>query len=251
MPPKQIKKDINNKENNKEKEVIDDSDNSTDSSEEEEEEEEEVEEEEQEQEGGESNKKEDDEEGGEEDGEEEDPDDEEEWNEEEEEGGEEEEADIEGIGDAETGTENIGDDDDCMYDTVKKRSKKMGHMDRLDDDEGEDIDVDENELNPELYVKPEDMRTKRILTKFERVRILGDRTTQLAQGAKPMIKGVEGMDPRTVAQLEFEAKMIPIKIIRPLPNGKKEILSLKDLEYRKSYIIYGFTGGIVDRKKIN
>ena len=64
------------------------------------------------------------------------------------------------------------------------------------------------------------------------------------------IKGVQGMDPRVVAQLELESKMIPIKIIRPLPNGKKEIWSLNELQLKKKYIVYGFTGGTVDKQGV-
>lgn len=148
--------------------------------------------------------------------------------------------------------DNGGDvDDDCSYGASKKRGVKF-NIDKEDDDDddGADINVDENELKPELYVDPSEHRSVGHLTLYEKVRILGDRTAQLAQGAKPMIKGVEGMDPRTIAQLELEAKVIPMKIIRPLPNGKKEIWSLKDLTLKKKYIIYGFTDGVVDADKV-
>lgn len=146
-------------------------------------------------------------------------------------------------------------DDDCAYDVTRKTkgSKKLGAMidkEDDDDDEGADFNVDENELTSDLYVKPEDRRSSDHLFLYEKVRLLGNRTAQLAQGAKPMIKNVEGLDPRTVAQLELESKMIPIKIIRPLPNGKKEIWGLNELRLKKKYIIYGFTGGEVDRQKV-
>lgn len=149
-------------------------------------------------------------------------------------------------------TGDAGGDDDCAYNVTKKQrgAKKLGatiDKEDDDDDEGADANVDENELNEDLYVKPEDRRSGPNLMLYEKVRLLGDRTAQLAQGAKPMIKGVQGMDPRVVAQLELESKMIPIKIIRPLPNGKKEIWSLNELQLKKKYIVYGFTGGIVDK----
>lgn len=147
------------------------------------------------------------------------------------------------------GGENNG-DDDCSYNMIKKIKgvKKLGSVidKEDDDDEGVDINVDENEFNSDLYIKPEDRRSVSHLTQYERVRILGDRTAQLAQGAKPMIKGADGMEPRIIAQLELESKMIPIKIIRPLPYGKKEIWSLSELRLKKKYIIYGFIGGVVD-----
>lgn len=164
--------------------------------------------------------------------------------------GEEEEEDI--------GTEimqynEVGDagDDDCSYNASRRMrgiKKVSANIDKEDeDDEGADINIDENILDPGIYVKPEDRRTSPHLTLYEKVRMIGDRTAQLAQGAKPMIKGVEGMDPRTVAQLELEAKVIPIKIIRPLPNSMKEIWSISELKLKKKYIVYGFTGIHVDR----
>ena len=139
-------------------------------------------------------------------------------------------------------------DEECAYNATRKSKgvKKLGQMidkEDDDDDDGADFNADENELNSELYVKPNDRRTANRLFLYEKVRILGDRTAQIAQGAKPMIKGVEGMDPRTITQLELESKMIPIKIIRPLPNGMKEKWSLKELHLKKKYIIYGFTDG--------
>jgi len=146
-------------------------------------------------------------------------------------------------------------DDDCAYNVTRKQrgNKKLGAVidkEDDDDDEGADGNADENELNEDLYVKPEDRRSGPNLMLYEKVRLLGDRTAQLAQGAKPMIKGVQGMDPRVVAQLELESKMIPIKIIRPLPNGKKEIWSLNELQLKKKYIVYGFTGGTVDKQGV-
>jgi DNA-directed RNA polymerase subunit K/omega len=145
-----------------------------------------------------------------------------------------------------------GDDEDCPYNGGKRGrgiKKISANIDRDDDDddEGADANVDENELNPELYVKPEHRRSDKNMTKYERVRLLGDRTAQLAQGAKPMIKGVEGMDPKVVAQLELESKMIPIQVIRPMPDGKKERWFVKELILKKKYIIYNFTGGEVDK----
>jgi DNA-directed RNA polymerase subunit K/omega len=157
--------------------------------------------------------------------------------------------------------EDIGGDvdiegDDCSYNVLRKTkgSKKLGAVidkEDDDDDEGADYNVDENELNDDLYVKPDERRTSKHLFQYERVRILGDRTAQLAQGAKPMLKGVEGIDPRTIAQLELESKKIPIIIIRPLPNGKKEKWYIHELKLKKKYVIYGFKGGNVDKSSID
>lgn len=52
-------------------------------------------------------------------------------------------------------------------------------------------------------------------TKFEKARIIGARALQLAFGAPPLIKVPEGVyEPLQLAELEFEAGVIPIVVIR-------------------------------------
>ncbi len=138
-------------------------------------------------------------------------------------------------------------DDDCAYNTGKKRGSKGMNIDRDDEDEDDKYDDDMNmtdgDLTADVYVPNDKRRSSKYLLKYEMVRIKGDRTAQITLGAKPMIKGVEGLSPVDIAQLELEAKMIPLLIIRPLPNGKKEKWSLKELDLKKEYIKFGFTGG--------
>lgn len=142
-------------------------------------------------------------------------------------GEEEEEGDDDDISDDVVEIEAEADeDDDCVYNTGKKRGSKAMVIDRDDEDEDDKYDDDMNmidgDLSENVYVTPEERRTSKFLLKYEMVRLKGDRTAQLTLGAKPMIKGVEGLSPVDIAQLELEAKMIPLKIIRPLPNGKKK-----------------------------
>jgi DNA-directed RNA polymerase subunit K/omega len=72
--------------------------------------------------------------------------------------------------------------------------------------------------------------TKNYLTIYERVRILGERAKQLSLGAKALIKGAENLDPKVVARMELEKKIIPLIIIRTLPNGQKEKWKVSELE---------------------
>jgi DNA-directed RNA polymerase subunit K/omega len=74
-------------------------------------------------------------------------------------------------------------------------------------------------------------RTIPIMTKYERTRILGQRTKQLNEGAKPMIK-VDStvIDGYLIALKELEQKRIPFIIRRPLPNGGSEYWRVQDLE---------------------
>ena len=107
-------------------------------------------------------------------------------------------------------------DDDCLY-----KKAKVKNFDADDNEELELVYDDDNNIFDEI-VKPDDRITKPFMTIFERVRLLGDRAKQLSLGAKPMIKGLETVNPKEVAKLELEKGVMPLIIERVLPNGKKE-----------------------------
>ena len=125
-------------------------------------------------------------------------------------------------------------DKNCLY----------RYVDDEDEDEGEDdtdiIEADfENDETKEsssqnkktsLIVPNNERITKPILNKYERVRVLEDRTQQLSAGAKPMIKDVEHLSPEQVARLELKNDILPFVIYRPLANGKIEIWKLSELK---------------------
>lgn len=71
---------------------------------------------------------------------------------------------------------------------------------------------------------------KPILFKYEKVRLLADRSRQLAQGAKPMIKNTTGLSHKEIALLELKNKLIPLIIERPIPNAGTEKWRLSELE---------------------
>jgi DNA-directed RNA polymerase I, II, and III subunit RPABC2 len=74
-------------------------------------------------------------------------------------------------------------------------------------------------------------RTIPYLTKYERARILGQRSKQINSGAKVFVKVPENIiDGYLIAQLELEQKRIPFIIKRPIPGGGCEYWNLKDLE---------------------
>ena len=101
-----------------------------------------------------------------------------------------------------------------------------------DDDDFFEDDVDCTEVQPDItveYIKKEDRLSFSKLTKYEMVRILGERTKQLTMGAKPLIKNFKDLSYESIAQEEFKLNMIPYKIRRPLPNGKYEIWTLDEL----------------------
>jgi len=121
-----------------------------------------------------------------------------------------------------------------------------------DEDEGDDKDPEEDTDTddiPELIdfgqsnqpiVKPEELKkgdriTRNKLTKYEMVRILGERTKQLTMGAKPLIKNIDNLPYDIIAEEELKLNMIPFKIKRPLPNGKVDIWTLDELD--KSHLL--------------
>ncbi len=59
------------------------------------------------------------------------------------------------------------------------------------------------------------------LTRFERARLIGARALQLAFGAPPLVDTKKTLEPYLIAKNEFEEKVIPLSVIRVLPNGQQ------------------------------
>lgn len=79
------------------------------------------------------------------------------------------------------------------------------------------------------YLNKENRISCNRMTKYEMVRILGERIKQLNMGGKPLIKNHSGLSYDKIAEEEFKTNMIPFKIKRPLPNGKFEIWTIDEL----------------------
>ena len=74
-------------------------------------------------------------------------------------------------------------------------------------------------------------KTIPMLTKYEKTRILGQRSKQLNQGANPFIPVSENiLDTYIIAEMELKEKRLPFIIRRPIPNGSSEYWRLEDLE---------------------
>ena len=118
-----------------------------------------------------------------------------------------------------------------MYKGVSKKNKSNDLMlenklDNINNYFGEE----DTELEINKFVEKDKRITKPYLTKYERVRLLGDRARQLSLGAKPLIKNVDNLGPKEIAKLELEHKIMPLYVIRPLPNGFKEKWYLHELQ---------------------
>lgn len=76
---------------------------------------------------------------------------------------------------------------------------------------------------------------KPFLTRYERARIVGARALQLSMGA-PMLLLMEEeiIDPILIARKELAARVLPLSVMRHLPNGYYQnipIQQLQDAEY--------------------
>lgn len=74
-------------------------------------------------------------------------------------------------------------------------------------------------------------KTMPFITRYEKAKIIGERTKQLETGGIPFVKtDVNTIDGYLIALKELEEKKIPFIIKRPLPNGACEYWKLEDLE---------------------
>ena len=138
-----------------------------------------------------------------------------------------EETDKETDVDEKTNRESDNESKEDEEDTKDKCYQKFSKKSNLDTD----IDYDEYFIkDTEIIIIKTGRLTKPYLTKYEKVRILGDRSRQLAQGAKPMIKNTTGLSHKEVALLELKNKVIPLIIERPIPNVGVEKWKLSELE---------------------
>lgn len=110
---------------------------------------------------------------------------------------------------------------DCLIDKIVDEDND--YLENLNDGEMKQ-EAEEKILEPHERISPNR------LTKYEMVRILGERTKQLTLGAKPMIKNYQTLSYDKIAEEELKLNMVPYKIKRPLPNGRYEIWSLEELK---------------------
>jgi DNA-directed RNA polymerase subunit K/omega len=132
------------------------------------------------------------------------------------------------------------DEDEEVDDSDDEEELAEGDEEPEDEDDDDTIDNNEEvEVSIETsaeFISKENRVSANRLTKYEMVRILGERIKQLNMGAKPLIKNHHGLSYDKIAEEEFKKNMIPFKIKRPLPNGKFEIWTLDELQ--KDHLLF-------------
>ena len=81
------------------------------------------------------------------------------------------------------------------------------------------------------HYDPNKNKTKNILSKYERVKIIGIRAEQLQRGSPPFVQLTENeqFDARKIAYEELRQKKLPMMICRKLSDGTKEYWRLDDM----------------------
>lgn len=133
---------------------------------------------------------------------------------------------------SDTGSE-ISDQDNIISDD------ELNTEDVINNDEIDINDIIIKEVETEIGITPDDKRiSKNIMTKFEMIRIIGEREKQITMGAKPLIKQnekSENLSYKEIAIEELKMNMTPLKIKR-LVNGNYEIWKVNEL--RKNHLLH-------------
>jgi len=135
--------------------------------------------------------------------------------------GDEEDEDDDGDGD--DGDDGDGDDGD---DEEEEDEEDEIQSNCLYDQE---ILINEYEEMEVVEVPLEDRITPNTMTKYEICRVIGIRTQQLINGAKPLVTNTNGKSSVEIAIDELITQSLPFKIKRPLPSGEYEVWKCKEL----------------------
>ena len=112
----------------------------------------------------------------------------------------------------------------CDYEEIVEGEEPVNIFELDDNYDGDNI------------VRGDARKSSNKMSRYEMVRILGERVKHLTLGAKCFIKNKEDFDYETLAMEELKAKLIPFKIIRRLPNNIKEEWSVDELYIEHLFI---------------
>ena len=108
---------------------------------------------------------------------------------------------------------------DELLDEPYQEQEKENEIDQEDEDDYDCVDMDEKpEINyTTVITEPTKRKSKNMMTRYEFVRIIGERVVQLTKGAKPLIKQSKLSDELSYQEIaieELKTNMIPFKIRR-------------------------------------
>ncbi len=120
------------------------------------------------------------------------------------------------------------DEEDIILETDDVVDNDNELIEPLEMEQDTNIDNEDNEMEidigdipdiniTETIIEPSKRISKNKLTRYEFVRIIGERIQQLTKGAKPLIKKAKGSEDLTYKEIaieELKSNMIPFKIRR-------------------------------------
>ena len=130
-------------------------------------------------------------------------------------------------------TEDVDINEDMFNEQVGGDDEKTITID-VENDIEDCIDIGEQPdiKFTETVIDPSKRISKNKLTRYEFVRIIGERTQQLKKGAKPLVKVAKESELLTEEEIaieELKLNMIPFKIRRPVKDHY-EIWSIEELD---------------------
>jgi len=135
-------------------------------------------------------------------------------------------------------TENVIDDNSTFNNIITTNNEMDSDYEATDDC----IDIDDDNIAVDKIVIVENSKriSKNKMTRYEFVRIIGERTKQLTMGAKPLIKQSklsEDFSYTEIAIEELKLNAIPFKIRRPVKDHY-EIWSIEELDKKHLESLY-------------
>lgn len=74
-----------------------------------------------------------------------------------------------------------------------------------------------------------------MMTRFEKARVVGARALQISMGAPVLVKIPKGMkEPVDIVVCELKEGVIPLTVVRELPNGEKMFIDIKGEVFGKT-----------------
>ena len=122
-------------------------------------------------------------------------------------------------------------DEDNYEDEDLKDDINEDFEEKLDDENDIFSDIEpDNFINLNKRIPDDERSTRPVLTKYEKVRLIGTRTKQISDGSKIFIKSKSSKSAKEIAELELKHKVIPLKVKRYFHDGSFEIWSVKELD---------------------
>ena len=143
------------------------------------------------------------------------------------------EVDVEVDAEVDADVEEVEQNDETDITTLDTDNVAINN-DTEENDLDDCIDIEENstEIDKPIIIEKSQRISKNKMTRYEFVRIIGERVKQLTMGAKPMIRQSpksESFNYNEIAIEELKLNMIPFKIRRPVKDHY-EIWSIDELD---------------------